>query len=201
MDVYYKWLFFLTGFADEAVIIPLSIVMACLLFGLGWRRGAYAWLISVTATLAMIVLLKYVFYVLSGLVDFGIDLRSPSAHTAAGALVYGSMIALILRGHAAGRKTIIAISLLGAVFFGITRLLVFAHTMAEVVIGTVLGVTGALLFARLSGRMPSDFARLPLALAAVVTISIFHGHHWKAENFIRTGADSIRISIDHRLGH
>ena len=49
---------FVTGFADQAVILPLSV---CVVFGFalsGWRRGALGWATAVAGTLAVMLVLK-----------------------------------------------------------------------------------------------------------------------------------------------
>ena len=40
---------FLTDFADQAVVLPLVLVLALVLAAQGWRRGAAAWLVAVGA--------------------------------------------------------------------------------------------------------------------------------------------------------
>ena len=41
---------FVTDFADQAVILPLLLMVAIALWWCGWRRGALAWAIGVAAS-------------------------------------------------------------------------------------------------------------------------------------------------------
>src|SRR5579875_3218007 len=130
---------FLTDFADQAVLLPLAVVVAIALYCSGWRRGAMAWVLGVVAVLGVMLALKLA-AAACGPILFDRALRSPSGHTAAAAAIYGALIALLVlrapeRGHVRLLPAIIV-----AVTVGTTRLVLGFHTGIEVVVGGIVGV-------------------------------------------------------------
>jgi membrane-associated phospholipid phosphatase len=173
---------FLTDFADQAVILPLAVVLAVALAVAGWRRGALAWCLAVPVTLALVLAAKVTvascgqFLPLSGL-------RNPSGHTASAALVYGGLLALVLPQARRGPR-VVWIAAAIALVFGVTRLALHVHSRSDVVVGAGIGVLGAMLLARLAGpRPPHVRIVLPVA-AALVIVVMFHGQHLRAEDRI-----------------
>ncbi len=173
---------FLTDFADQAVILPLAVVLAAALAVAGWRRAALAWCLAVPATLALVLAAKMAvascgqFLPLSGL-------RSPSGHTASAALIYGGLLALTLPAARRGGR---AVWLAGAIalVFGVTRLALHVHSRSDVVVGAGIGVLGAMLLTRLAGARPPH-VRMALPVAAtLVIVLMFHGQHLRAEDRI-----------------
>ncbi len=190
------WVAFFSNFADEAVILPLSIAIGATFLIFRWQRGAISWLIAVVTTLATVVMLKLFFYIVRGFVDFGINLRSPSSHAAAGALVYGTLLALLLRGSRAGIRTVLASSGAFALFFSLTRIELRVHTRSEVVIGSLLGIIGAMLFVILAGRLPLDTnRRIKLAVVSSLIIVTVYGNRLSGENFIKAVARHIDATV------
>src|SRR5450432_1483592 len=49
---------FLTDFADQAVVLPVAVVVAIVLAVMGWRRGALVWLGVLGVTFGVILVLK-----------------------------------------------------------------------------------------------------------------------------------------------
>src|SRR4051812_15420635 len=170
---------FWSQFADESVILPLALAMGVTLALLGWRQGAKGWLIAVLGTLGTIIAAKLVFLTIRGLLPF--DLVSPSAHVAAGALVYGSLTALLLRGGRAGPRTAIVTSLLFAYLFGTSRIELGAHSQSEVLVGAIVGLIGSVTFVRIAGRMPRGFNRIRLAAASALAVLLVYGHRFSGE--------------------
>lgn len=176
---------FLTDFADEAVILPLTLAVGLALALGGWRRGAAAWLVVIAATLVAVVLGKVVVHACGPLTL--LNLRSPSGHTASAAAVYGGLLALLApRGWrvwllaAAGAAAVAAL-------IGGSRLALGVHTESDVLVGAAVGVAGAVTLAHLAGERPKgrDLSFRALAVAAAVAIVIlFHGTHLHAEDGI-----------------
>ena len=92
---------FLTDFADQAVVLPVAGAVLVLLLATGWRRGALAWAGCVSGVLAVMLALKLVTLACGWRVPWT-GLYSPSGHTAASAVVYGGLLALLIRPDAAG---------------------------------------------------------------------------------------------------
>lgn len=181
---------FLTDFADQAVILPLVLVVALALALQGWRRGAVVWLTVIGTTFATILLLKLVF--LGCAAVFGpVDLRSPSGHVAAVSVVTGGLVAVLTRG----RRWVAPAVLLAAVLIGLTRVGLHAHSWPEVILGGGIGLVGALTLAHHAGPPPLPRPR-PLILAAVLVLTLFHGRHLQAEVIIRQAAWTIGLFPD-----
>ncbi len=165
---------FISNFADEAVILPLVFAIACTLAALGWVRGALAWVLAVGATLALMLLLKLVFFACGPP-----DLRSPSGHTAAAAIVLGGLGVVFAR-HQRTRAVLLASGFAG-VLIGISRLVLRVHTGPEVLLGAAVGIAGALALGRLAGPTPRGIRLRWLAAVAVVVVGLFRGFHLDAE--------------------
>jgi membrane-associated phospholipid phosphatase len=176
---------FLTDFADQAVVLPLIAVVALMLGLLGWPRGAVAWLIAVGACFGAVLVLKLVFVSCGPALHLGM-LRSPSGHAAAAAVIAGGIVVAL----GWGPRDVALVAGLGAVLIGATRVALGWHTIAEVVIGGVLGVLGAVAFAWLAGPPPT--LRVRWLFAAIVAVALLlHGRHLDAETRIRAAAFSL----------
>ncbi|HEY6430411.1 MAG TPA: phosphatase PAP2 family protein [Acetobacteraceae bacterium] len=179
---------FLTNFADEAVVLPLVVGIAVTLLALKWRRGAVAWLIAVGGTLAAMFVLKVV-----GIACGPDLLRTPSGHTAAAAVVCGGLAMILARGSA---RWVLLAALLAAVVIGASRLALGAHTVPEVILGGLVGASGAVLLARLAGRPPEGFRVGIVAGIAVMLLALFHGERLPAETPIHGIAYQIARELE-----
>jgi membrane-associated phospholipid phosphatase len=175
---------FLTDFADEAVVLPVAAVVLVVLLMLGWRRGALAWLFGVGGVLGTMLVLKLIVFACIWRLP-GLNLSSPSGHTAAAAVVYGGLLALLAPRRRGG-------ALLGALtggafasLVGFTRLALHVHTVPDVLVGAAVGVLGAVLLRHFAGVRPEGIASPRLVLAVCVAIGLFHGHRLAAETRIR----------------
>jgi membrane-associated phospholipid phosphatase len=174
---------FITDIADQAVILPLVLAIGTALLVQRWYRGAAAWALTVVATFAAVLALKLLF--LACATSFGIeDIRTPSGHVAAATVVTGGLAALVLRR----RATVVPIAVFAAIVVGVSRLVLGAHSLPEVLIGGVVGLAGALALLLLAGRPPPGLDGRRLAVIAVAIVLVFHGLHFPAEAHIRATA-------------
>lgn len=167
---------FLTDFADQAVILPVGLIMLLFLWQAGWRRGARAWASAFGLMLASMAGLKLL------LASCGGGLTSPSGHTAAAALVWGGGAALLLR---ASRWQMAAAAGLAALFVGATRLALHVHSPLDVLVGGLVGIGCALLLHRLAGPMPAAVRPQRLLPGLVLAMLLLHGAHFHIEAAIR----------------
>ena len=174
---------FVTDFADPAVLLPLGAVVALHLLAARWRRGGSAWVLCVAAVLAATVLAKLAGYAASGLWGTRL-LRSPSGHVAASAMIYGSLGALCLRPAPGRMRMGLAWAAGIAGLVGASRIGVGAHTVPEVLVGGLLGMSGAWCFTALAGAAPDRVGRVRLALAAACIMAALHGRHLLFEPLI-----------------
>jgi len=179
---------FITDFADQAVVLPLVLVIGVTLLAQGWRRGAAAWAVAVCATFGTMLALKLVFIACPASLGAS-EVHTPSGHVAAAAVVAGGLAVLLLRR----RHAALGVAVLAAVIIGVTRLALREHTPAEVVIGAVLGLLGAWTLLALAGRPPPGVGVGRLSAVAIAVVVIFHGLHFPAEAQIRSSA--LRVAV------
>jgi len=176
---------FVTDFADQAVMLPLTLAVALALLALGWRRAALAWAVCVIATFGTMLVLKLAFAA-CGSLDTGTSslgtIGSPSGHTAAGAMVYGSLAGLLLRRGIPGALLPAAAV---AVLIGATRVRLDVHTLAEVILGGLVGCAGATAFIALAGPCPQRWRPAWLLIPLLLVPLLAHGRNLGAEPHIR----------------
>jgi len=170
---------YLTDFADQAVILPLVLAVAIALAVQGWRRGAVTWLIVVGATFCATLAFKLMFLSCSPV--FGpVDVHSPSGHVAAASVVAGGLAFMFTHR----RASILPAALLAAIVIGLSRLILGAHSLPEVVVGASIGLAGAVGLIRFAGH-PPRLKPAPLIAVVVIVAMLFHGLHLPAEAAIR----------------
>jgi membrane-associated phospholipid phosphatase len=188
---------FITDFADLAVLLPLTVCIGGGFGWQGWRRGAVAWVASVTATLAAMLTLKLVFVGCAAtLGEF-----SPSGHTAAGTVIYGGLVALWLR-----RRGIPAVACLVAgagpasCLIGASRVAVSAHSLVEVAVGATVGTAGVALLLRLAGVPPPGLRLGRVAAVALVVMLVLHGLRLPVEPDIKAVAGWLPARVCRAVG-
>lgn len=154
--------------------MPLVAAIGLTLAALGWRRGAIAWTAALCATFALMLCLKLVAFACGPP-----ELRSPSGHTAAAAVVLGGLAVVFGRG--ARSRMVLLAAAGGAVLIGMSRLVLGVHTAPEVVLGGLVGVAGAFALTRLAGPPPRRLRLRWLAAVAILVIVLFHGWRLDAE--------------------
>jgi membrane-associated phospholipid phosphatase len=175
---------FLTDFADQQVILPLTLLLALALAVAGWRRGALAWLAGTLATLGCVTVLKVAFIACGWRWTDGV-LNSPSGHAASAALCYGGFALLVLRPSGAARAALLLVPPLLAVLVGVSRVVLHQHTPAEAVLGGAIGTAGAFLLPLLAGPPPQHLPLGRVLLPALVVLALLHGGRLRAEGPLR----------------
>jgi len=166
-----------THLGSSTLLFPLSALYATLL----WRRHsaplALRWLSAAALGLGVMGALK-LFGHGCGLPAFPFlpDDRfvSPSGHAAFATIFYGSVGALAARGAGSpGWRTLIltgTVALVAAI--SISRVLVSAHSAAEVVAGLLVGGTAVALFLWSGRSLPPVRPRPPPLLLAAVALGL-----------------------------
>lgn len=187
---------FLTDFADLGVLLPLTGLVALLLALFGRRREAFAWTLAITGTLATMLALKLLVFVLFGKAAIG-GLGNPSGHTAAGIVVYAGLVTLVGERLAPRVPTALLAGAAFGMLFGFSRLALRYHTLADVLVGGAVGLAGALTLAKLAGpRRAEAPARGLVVVAAVSLMAVLtlHGTTLNAEAALRSIAAEVRSS-------
>jgi len=167
---------FLTDFADQAVLLPVAAGIAIVLVLLGWLRGAMAWAVAVCGTLAVMLGLKMLFTVCGPAVP-ELDIRTPSGHVAAAAVIYGGLAALL--GLRPAMTVLLSIGI--AALVAVSRITLGAHTPSEAFVGGLVGCAGAATVALLAGPKPPGMRHAPSIAAPLLLVVLLHGVHLHAE--------------------
>ena len=162
-------------------------------------RGGIVWFLGVSLTVSCIILVKM--FGLLWAEWYGSYGRafSLSGHVAASTVVYGSLLHIFIFGRF--RSWLIAAlpPVLIAVVISYTRLHLMAHTPAEVIAGTCLGITGAVVTERLMPVPPVGLMRW--CIPVILTIMfIFHGYVLEAEPALQRIFHVSYLSINQVIG-
>jgi membrane-associated phospholipid phosphatase len=173
-------IYFLTDLADQSVLLPVqALVFLTFLLFRYWRFAA-VWCLVTCGGSTLILMLK-LWFEACGLQPNRI-LYSPSGHTMAGTMIYGSLLAIL----PARRSILMGVAVVIACLLAWSRVMLGYHTVTETVVGGVLGVMVVGLFYRLAGP-PPDRAGAVIGLFAVVLciVGLLHGYHATIEGRIQ----------------
>lgn len=180
-----------TQFGDLAVLLPLVVTLAAaLLLSDGHRASAYL-LVALAGCLALMGLLKLFFLSCGG--ALGLAIASPSGHAAASTFVLGSVcvvVTLQLRGLQ--RIIIFAATVAAIIAIDVSRVVLGAHSIIEVLIGTAVGALCLALFALPYAGLPRQSLKLGwLGCGALLAALVLHGCHLPIEELLRQSATTI----------
>jgi membrane-associated phospholipid phosphatase len=172
----------ITDFGDLAVVLPLVAVMAVWLGALRQPRALLWWFIAVALCMSSTAALKIYFFVCPPLTD----LHSPSGHTSLSTLVYGALtlaIATIVTGWK--RVAVIASGAAFIATIGVSRILVHAHSVPEVVLGSLIGIAALALFAsQFWPRRPAEPRLQAMLIASIALMVMLNGRDLRAEDML-----------------
>ena len=187
---------FVTDFGDTAVTLPLAALMLAFLLVSGWRRAALSLAIALAACGVAIALTKLALES-CGQPLLHTEITNPSGHAAVSATVYGSLAVLFADTTPASRRWIpIAGAGLLLAAIALSRIVLDAHSLIEVVLGLAIGLAALGLFYRYLSTEPAVAIRsLWLALGALAVIALMHGARWPIEDMIRAIVHLIRHNV------
>ena len=186
-------LHFISDLGDQAVILPVLVVVGLVLLLAGWWRAAAAWFFVVPGTLGVVLFAKLSTMACQGLLP-PIGLLSPSGHASASAVVYGGALALLLGGGRFRFGVAVASGLAAGTLVGYTRLALEVHTLADVIVGDLLGTMGVVVLIWLTGPRPRPRLRhgwISASAAVLAVVVLFHGRHVYAEMHIKRASQEI----------
>jgi membrane-associated phospholipid phosphatase len=173
----------LTNFGDLAVLLPLAGLITLWLLAIRQKSGFLWWLLALAFCVGGTAELKIYFYVCP---PFS-DIHSPSGHSSLSVLVYGTLtLAVAVEVTGWGRKIAAIAGALFILSIAVSRLLVQAHSVPEIVIGLLIGTSALWLFAtKYLSRPPVEPHVRPLIAMAVTFMMLLNGHELRAESFLR----------------
>ena len=178
---------FVTDFADGGVVVPLCLAVALTLLLLRRARLAAMWSMVTLGVWTTMLLLKLAGYTMAQLAP---DLReqtgllTASGHVASAAFAYGALAGLLAASTATTVRRSFLTALCTALLIGFTRVSLREHSMAEAIVGGLVGIAGAYAFARLAREPLHMRARAVLLAAAAATLIVMHGEHYSLETSI-----------------
>ncbi|CAO3422032.1 phosphatase PAP2 family protein [Azospirillum doebereinerae] len=194
-----------THLGSSTLLFPLSALYATLL----WRRHsaplALRWLGAAALGLGVMGALK-LFGHGCGLPAFPFlpedRFVSPSGHAAFATIFYGSVGALAARGAGSpGWRTLILLATVALVAaISISRILVSAHSAAEVVAGLLVGGSAVALFLWSGRSLPPVRPRVPPLLLAAVALGLVGLVRVGDPSFIESGIRSVATQLSAESG-
>lgn len=185
----------ITDMGDSTVLGGIVFAGSIYLFSARCSKGAWLLLFAFFLSSCLIGLLKLVFIGCNSHI-YHSALNSPSGHTALSVSVIGTCAILIASQLQKWRRYIPYILVLPLVFgIAVTRIMLGAHSSAEVLAGLVAG--GITLF--VVGRLVKRGDKLPkfniaaLILTILLMAAILHGYRLPAESLIQLIAGHINM--------
>lgn len=144
----HTFLYLVTGFAGQGVVLPILVTVAAMLALAGQPRAALWWTISVVTVLGLVLIAK-IGFIPCGRYLPGLALRSPSGHAASALAVYGGLAVLMMRLTTRFwlKVGMLVLAVAVAVLISISRIRLGAHTPPEVLLGGLIGLLGPLILA------------------------------------------------------
>jgi membrane-associated phospholipid phosphatase len=186
----------ITSFGGQAVILPILLVVTLMLLASGQRRAAFWWAFSVALVLGLVLVAKIAFIPCGTHLPVS-GLRSPSGHAGASMAVYGSLGVLLarlvsgpaLKGIVAGSGVLMVLAI------AVTRVVLGAHTLPEVILGSMIGLIAPLLLASRRDLFdgPVRLRWISLLIGPVVLVALFHRFELRAEGVIEQIA--VRLNL------
>jgi membrane-associated phospholipid phosphatase len=174
----------LSDAGDSAVLLPLALLLIAALWRYQSRAAATTLIVAMAACGAVIIVLKITLIACGQVWNAGVV--SPSGHASMSTTVYGALG--IIAARQAPRWQQPAIVLGSWLFVGaiaISRVVLGAHSYAEVGLGLLIGAAALCLFAVPYFRL----RKAPLNLALLVALSVaivlvLHGAHLPVEGLL-----------------
>lgn len=128
------------------------------------------WIISIALAGIAIVLAKGVFIPCGAYIP-QLDMRSPSGHVAGSVAIYGGLAALLWTSAPGRLRVVVAVAtVMLCVGIAMSRVIVHAHTIPEVVLGGLIGLIVPVRMLR--APRPHPDLRRPITIAGLVAIPI-----------------------------
>jgi membrane-associated phospholipid phosphatase len=168
----------IAGLGDSSFLIPASGLLVAYCLYLRSSRAALIWISTLALCAGLTIALKIGFRACGGEVP-AFHIRSPSGHTSLSTTFYGCFALMIaIREERAARLSVLLTSILLVAAIAVSRVVLEAHTVDEVVAGLLIGLCCVSWFAfRYLSCPPSTVPWQPLAVAFLALALLTHGWH------------------------
>lgn len=174
-----------TDFADQAIVLPVSVcVLLFLVLSRCWQT-ALAWTVAMGGVLGVMLVLKLGIGACGPALGAG-ALDSPSGHTASATMLYGGIATILFPRLSSSLRIMLALAV--ALLFGASRVVLHDHSVIEVVIGGIVGLGGLAIFMHLRGPGPTRLPRVWIMLVLACIAMLQHGHRMTVEHRIHSFA-------------
>jgi hypothetical protein len=169
----------------------MAAAMVLLLWLFESRAAGLAWLLGFAICAAITGLLKLGF--LTCAEAWGVGILSPSGHASMSTFVYGALSLIIANQSRRWRVPVLVFGLLWIGAIAVTRVLLHAHTRAEVVIGLIIGLTSLSVFAWKYLRLSHSKLDLrAIGMAGALIFAVLYGVRLPMESFLEKFAGTVR---------
>ena len=154
---------------DLAVLLPLAIALALLLWRCESRAAAGAWVQALGFCLAVTFALKLGLLTCSR--AWGVSIVRPSGYASMSTAVYGAL-AIVVSTHSARWRlwaVFAGMLMVGAIAF--TRIMLQVHTKSEVAIGLTVGLLSVFLFVWNYVRLTDPRINVPTMTLSALCVS------------------------------
>lgn len=175
---------YISDAGDSAVLLPLALLLVAALWYYQSGKAALTLVVALAASGVVMVVCKILLLACGQ--AWNASMVSPSGHASLSATVYGALG--IVAARQAPRWLQPAIVLCSWVFVGaiaLSRVVLGAHSWAEVGLGLLVGIAALGAFAIPYFRLRK--ARLPMVLLGTVTLAtvlVLHGTHLPVEKLL-----------------
>ena len=181
-----------TDCGDLASLLPIACVLTLWSALIGKHGILKGWLAALALCIGGTAILKIYFFAC----PLFSDIHSPSGHTSLSTLVYGTLTFVVARALGDWRRWVAVLA--GASFIAciaISRVIVEAHSIPEVLLGSVLGLAALFLFAAAYLRdTPTKAYLAPLITISAMLVILLNGHELRAEEFLHHIATYLNIA-------
>ncbi|MEO8004547.1 MAG: phosphatase PAP2 family protein [Betaproteobacteria bacterium] len=184
---------------DSAVLIPLATLLVVILWRYQTRATASTLVVALAACASVMVVLKLVLIACGQ--SWHAGMVSPSGHASMSAAIYGALGIVAARQVPRWRLAIVLCSGFVIAAIAVSRVMLGAHSYAEVGLGFLVGAGALWLFAVRYLRLRTPPVNLlVLATLTLATIVLLNGTHLQTEFVLRKlalfGRTSTGVCLD-----
>jgi membrane-associated phospholipid phosphatase len=175
---------FISDAGDSAVLLPLALLLIAALWRYQSRAAASTLVVALAACGALMILLKLTLIACGE--EWNAGVVSPSGHASLSTTVYGALGIIAARQSPRWQQPAIVFGswlFVGAI--ALSRVILGAHSYAEVGLGLLVGFAALCLFAIPYLRLRKAPLNLALLLGlSVATVLALHGAHLPVERLL-----------------